>query len=159
MFVTLLYRARQVLTAGFPMLQARLRSWTKPPSPSFTVGCISDLARSKRQLVIENALLRQQLVVLQLSEHRDMNGATAFFDQAIKTTGDAPDRVTTDGHDSSPRAIRQTLGEDVTHRCSPYLNNRLEQDHRGGCPLGEATRLPHARLWKWRCGRTLLSRL
>ena len=29
------------------------------------------------------------------------------------------------------RAIRETLGEEVTHRCNPYLNNRIEQDHRG----------------------------
>jgi len=39
--------------------------------------------------------------------------------------------VTTDGHDSYPRAIRETLGVEVMHRCSPYLNNRIEQDHRG----------------------------
>jgi transposase-like protein len=39
--------------------------------------------------------------------------------------------VTTDGHDSYPRAIRETLGEAVTHRCNPYLNNRIEQDHCG----------------------------
>ena len=39
--------------------------------------------------------------------------------------------MTTDGHDSYPRAIRETLGEEVLHRCNPYLNNRLEQDHRG----------------------------
>src|SRR5215216_1382710 len=37
----------------------------------------------------------------------------------------------TDGHDSYPRAIRTTLGKRVRHRCSRYLNNRLEQDHRG----------------------------
>jgi putative transposase len=42
-----------------------------------------------------------------------------------------PDRVTTDGHDSYPRAIRTTLGKGVRHRTSAYLNNRLEQDHRG----------------------------
>ena len=42
-----------------------------------------------------------------------------------------PDRVTTDGHDSDPRAIRTTLGQGVRHRTSRYLNNRLEQDHRG----------------------------
>jgi len=46
-------------------------------------------------------------------------------------TGIMPDRVTTDGHDSYPRAIRTTLGEDVRHRTSRYLNDRLEQDHRG----------------------------
>ena len=39
--------------------------------------------------------------------------------------------MTTDGHDSYPRAIRETLGSDVIHRCNHYLNNRLEQDHRG----------------------------
>jgi hypothetical protein len=39
--------------------------------------------------------------------------------------------VTTDGHDSYPRAIRQTLGSQVIHRCNRYLNNRIEQDHRG----------------------------
>ena len=42
-----------------------------------------------------------------------------------------PDRVTTDGHDSYPRAIRTELGKKVRHRTSRYLNNRLEQDHRG----------------------------
>jgi transposase-like protein len=40
-------------------------------------------------------------------------------------------RVTTDGHDSYPRAIRETLGSDVLHRTNRSLNNRLEQDHRG----------------------------
>ncbi len=46
-------------------------------------------------------------------------------------TGVTPDRVTTDGHDSDPRAIRTTLGQAVRHRTSRHLNNRLEQDHRG----------------------------
>ena len=39
--------------------------------------------------------------------------------------------MTTDGHDAYPRAIRETLGERVTHRTSRYRNNRLEQDHGG----------------------------
>jgi transposase-like protein len=46
-------------------------------------------------------------------------------------TGITPDRVTTDGHDSYPQAIRTTLGKGVRHRTSAYLNNRLEQDQRG----------------------------
>ncbi len=37
--------------------------------------------------------------------------------------------MTTDDHDSYPRAIAETLGEEVQHRCNPYLNNRIEQDH------------------------------
>ena len=42
-----------------------------------------------------------------------------------------PKQVTSDGHDSYPRAIRETLGPDVNHRCSAYLNRRIERDHRG----------------------------
>ena len=66
-----------------------------------------------------------------LSEHRDMDAAKRFFTAALDVAERAPARVTTDGHDAYPRAIRETLGEEVTHRCNPYLNNRIEQDHRG----------------------------
>ena len=71
------------------------------------------------------------LVDARLSETRDMDGAQCFFRQAVTTVGYRPDRVTTDGHDSYPRGIREALGGDVIHRCSRYLNNRIEQDHRG----------------------------
>ena len=60
-----------------------------------------------------------------------MAAAMAFFRSAKTVTGVTPDRVTTDGHDSYPRAIRTKLGKGVKHRTSRYLNNRLEQDHRG----------------------------
>ena len=71
------------------------------------------------------------LIDAMLSEHRDMAAAKAFFRSGKTTTGFRPDRVTTDGHGSYPRAIRTTLGRTVRHRTSAYLNNRLEQDHRG----------------------------
>jgi putative transposase len=66
-----------------------------------------------------------------LSEHRDMEAAKRFFKGAKEATGRVPERVTTDGHESYPRAIRKILGRKVIHRTSRYLNNRLEQDHRG----------------------------
>src|ERR687885_271482 len=71
------------------------------------------------------------LVDTLLSEHRDMTAAKAFFRSAKSATGMTPDRVTTDGHGSYPRAIRSALGRHVEHRTSVYKNNRLEQDHRG----------------------------
>jgi putative transposase len=71
------------------------------------------------------------LVDVMFSEHRDMAAAKAFFGSAKMVTGITPARVTTVGHDSYPRAIRTTLGTGVRHRDSQYLNNRLEQDHRG----------------------------
>ena len=66
-----------------------------------------------------------------LSETRDLKAAQRFFRRARAVVGHAPDRVTTDGHDAYPRAIRGTLGRKVIHRRNRYLNNRLEQDHRG----------------------------
>ena len=71
------------------------------------------------------------LVDTMLSEHRDMASAQAFFRSARAATGITPERVTTDGHGSYPRAIRTTLGRRVEHRTSAYRNNGLEQDHRG----------------------------
>jgi putative transposase len=71
------------------------------------------------------------LVDVVLSERRDLAAAKAFFRSAKAVTAVTPDRVTTDGHDSYPGAIRTELGRRVRHRTSRYLNNRLEQDHRG----------------------------
>ena len=70
MFVKLLNWMRQLVTTGVQELHDRLRSRTKLPITSFAVGSIHDLARSKPQLVIETALLRQQLTVLNRSVKR-----------------------------------------------------------------------------------------
>ncbi len=68
---------------------------------------------------------------LMFSEPRDMAAANAFFRSAKAVAGITPERVTTDGHDSYPRAIRCELGKGAQHRTGRYLNNRLEQDHPG----------------------------
>jgi putative transposase len=60
-----------------------------------------------------------------------MEAAQRFFKQALAVVGHAPERVTTDWHTSYPRAVREILGESVQHRTNKYLNNLLEQDHRG----------------------------
>jgi putative transposase len=62
------------------------------------------------------------LVDTMLSQHRDMAAAQAFFRSAKAATGVTPDRVTTDGHGSYPRAIRSTLGRRVVHRTGAYKN-------------------------------------
>jgi putative transposase len=66
-----------------------------------------------------------------LSATRDMAAAQRFFRSTLAVVKQAPKQVTTDGHDSYPRAIREVLGHNVEHRCSAYLNRRIEQDHRG----------------------------
>ncbi len=45
-------------------LQGCIRHWTKPATPALVSGALSDLPRSRADLVVENALLRQQLIVL-----------------------------------------------------------------------------------------------
>ena len=71
------------------------------------------------------------LVDSMLSEKRNMEAAQRFFQQAVAVVGHTPESVTTDGHRSYPRAISETMGTHVQHRTNKYLNNRLEQDHRG----------------------------
>jgi putative transposase len=71
------------------------------------------------------------LVDSMLSATRDMDAAQRFFRSARSMVNCAPTQVTTEGHDSYPRAIRETLGRKVKHRCSAYANRRIERDHRG----------------------------
>src|SRR5215470_19794025 len=72
------------------------------------------------------------LVDVFLSERQDQAAAEAFFRAARTVTDVVPARVTTEGQGAYPGAIKMEFGEDVTHRTSRYLNNHLEQDHRGG---------------------------
>ena len=82
------------------------------------------------------------LVDVLFSEHRDMAAAQAFFRSAKAVTGMTPDRVTTDGHDSYPRAIRTELGKDVRHRTSRLL----EQQAGAGPPRHQRPLPAHAGL-------------
>ncbi len=45
-------------------VQRRLSSWTKPAPLAVAAGMAADVARSRRELILENALLRQQVVIL-----------------------------------------------------------------------------------------------
>jgi putative transposase len=44
--------------------QQSFRDWTKPSTTSLLLGSLADLPRSKSELMAENALLRQQLIIL-----------------------------------------------------------------------------------------------
>lgn len=49
---------------SFIEVRRRLLQWTRPTSRSFLTGTLTDLARTKAELIAENALLRQQLIIL-----------------------------------------------------------------------------------------------
>jgi putative transposase len=66
-----------------------------------------------------------------LSATRDMAAAQRFFRGTLSVIEKDPLQITTDGHFSYPRAIREVLGPKVKHRCNAYLTRPIEQDHRG----------------------------
>jgi transposase-like protein len=62
-----------------------------------------------------------------LSDHRNLAGAKRFFRSAKAVTGVIPDRVTTDGRDAYPRAIRIEFGSRVRHRNNAYLTDIFDK--------------------------------
>ena len=85
-----------------------------------------------------------QTVDFRLSKTRDVEAAKAFFSQAIRHEGRPPQTITLDGYAASHRAVREMkngglLPRRTKLRSSKYLNNLIEQDHRGiksrTCPM------------------------
>ena len=71
-----------------------------------------------------------------LSPRRDLVAAKLFFRKALKTQGRSPRVITLDGYAASHRAVRELpeeneLWKDTKLSSSKYLNNIIEQDHRG----------------------------
>ena len=71
------------------------------------------------------------LVDVYLSDTRDQDAAEAFFEQAAKTSGVYPEKITTDKEAALYSAIENTFGDYTDHRDSKFKNNKIEQDHRG----------------------------
>ncbi|WP_319796459.1 DDE-type integrase/transposase/recombinase [Acidisoma cellulosilyticum] len=71
-----------------------------------------------------------------LSRRRDVAAAKAFISKATRRQGSAPRTITLDGYPASHRAVREMkedglLPAGTKLRSSKYLNNLIEQDHRG----------------------------
>jgi putative transposase len=49
---------------GLQQVETQMKQWTKPASDRQITGVVTDLFRSKKDLIAENAFLRQQLIVL-----------------------------------------------------------------------------------------------
>ena len=55
---------KRLVGMSVSVLRTRFVHWTKPLTSSLPLGTLADLARSKAELLAENALLRQQLIIL-----------------------------------------------------------------------------------------------
>ena len=60
----ILHHMKQLAYFCRQLLQRRLLNWTKPLRDSLLLGTIRDLSQGKAELLAENALLRQQLIIL-----------------------------------------------------------------------------------------------
>ncbi|EFH80800.1 Integrase catalytic region [Ktedonobacter racemifer DSM 44963] len=63
---------KQCVSFCFHTLQEHVLRWIKPSTTSFVLGTFADLTRGKAELLAENALLRQQLIIL----HREVKRPT-----------------------------------------------------------------------------------
>ncbi|MBT4963246.1 MAG: IS6 family transposase [Francisellaceae bacterium] len=70
------------------------------------------------------------LVDVYLSDTRDQVAPENFFKQALVTTNVTPIQITTDKERALYPAIKNIF-PDAKHRDSKYMNNRIEQNHRG----------------------------
>jgi putative transposase len=74
-----------------------------------------------------------QTIDFLLTEHRDKAAALRFLTQAIRRH-EVPETITIDGSEANEAAIKSYNEEHGTHiiiRQVKYLNNMVEQDHRG----------------------------
>ena len=69
-----------------------------------------------------------------LTEQRDEKAARTFLNKAIGRHGGAPEKITIDGSAANEAAIKnynEDHGVTIEIRKTKYLNNIVEQDHRG----------------------------
>src|SRR5256885_16785939 len=74
-----------------------------------------------------------QTIDFLLTEHRDTEAALRFLKKAIRRHG-VPEKITIDGSDANEAAIKrynEEHGTAIAIRQVKYLNNIVEQDHRG----------------------------
>ena len=63
---------RRLKNGCWDALTSRFTRWTKPLGASLPLANLTDLGRSKSELLAENALLRQQLIILRRQVKRPM---------------------------------------------------------------------------------------
>ncbi len=61
---------RQIVHSLSQAVKQNLRQWTQPDNHTLALNAALDLTRTKLELMLENALLRQQLIVLKRQTKR-----------------------------------------------------------------------------------------
>src|SRR5580704_8963894 len=119
-----------------PEFERRWNQFARPAGHSWRVD-ETYVKISGKWFYLYRAVDREgKTVDFRLSGKRDVGAAKAFFRKAIKSQGSVPKTITLDGYAASHRAVREMkangqMPTDTKLRSSKYLNNLIEQDHRG----------------------------
>jgi transposase-like protein len=119
-----------------PEFERRWNRFARPAGSSWRVDETYVRIRGKWVYLYRAVDSTGRTVDFRLSARRDVGAAKAFFRKAIKSQGSAPTSITLDGYAASHRAVREMkadgqLPANTRVRSSKYLNNLIEQDHRG----------------------------
>ena len=115
-------------------LHHHFKNWTKPDTAtSLMVGTLTDLARNKFELVTENALLRQQLIILRRHTKRPVCNKTdrmllVFLARMVRTWKQA--HITRSARDAlavAPSGIQAVL--EVQVKSGAFQTEDLPRDH------------------------------
>ena len=122
-----------------PEFERRWNRFARPVGSSWRVDETYVKIRGKWAYLYRAVDSAGRTVDFRLSGKRDVGAAKAFFRKAVEGQGSAPRTVTLDGYAAAHRAVREMetdgqLPADTKVRSSKYLNNLIEQDHRGMKP-------------------------
>jgi transposase-like protein len=118
-----------------PEFEKRWRKYAKPVGRSWRVD-ETYIKVKGRWVYLYRAVDKQgRTVDFYLSQHRDSEAAKQFFRRAVLHCR-PPKKITLDGYQASHRAVEELKAEgvlphEVEVRSNAYLNNIIEQDHRG----------------------------
>jgi transposase-like protein len=119
-----------------PEFERRWKRFARPVGSSWRVDETYVKIRGKWVYLYRAVDRDGRTVDFRLSTRRDVGAAKAFFSKAIESQGSSPRTITLDGYAASHRAVREMKADgqllaDTKVRSSKYLNNLIEQDHRG----------------------------
>jgi transposase-like protein len=119
-----------------PEFEKRWRRFARAVGQSWRVDETYVKVRGEWRYLYRAADRAGRTVDFRLSPRRDVAAAKAFFRKAIKCQQRGPRIITLDGYATSYRAVRElkadgSLPANTKLRSSKYLNNLIEQDHRG----------------------------
>jgi len=143
--------AEMMAEHGLQLAHTTIMRWVQRYVPEFEKRWVRYMRQSGRSWRVDETYLKVRgrwvylyrgvdrdgnTVDFRLSPKRDVAAAKAFFRKALRTQGRAPVSITLDGYAASHRAVREMPNENRAWkqsklRSSKYLNNLIEQDHRG----------------------------